>query len=116
MRAEGKQYFLNLRIQTHHDEAESMLRRIAKGQLVYSAQNQGVYTDLRTLVAQGLVPDDSTSSTSTGYNYAISLGSDRRSFSATATPAEYGKSGRLSFLLDNTGVSSRDNGGRPLTK
>jgi hypothetical protein len=114
MKADGKKYFYNLRIESHHDEAHAMLNRIAKAQLVYSSQNQGAYADLRALVGQGLVPDDVNSSTTTGYNYAVILSDDKRSFSATATPAEYGRSGRLSFLLDKAGITSKDNGGKPL--
>jgi hypothetical protein len=114
MKAEGKQYFYNLRIESHHDEAHAMLNRIAKGQLVYSTQNEGAYADLRTLVGQGLVPDDVNSSTTTGYNYAVILTDDKRSYSATAVPAEYGRSGKLSFLLDKSGITSKDNGGKPL--
>jgi len=116
MKADGKQYFYNLRIDVHHEEAEAMLRRIAKGELVYSAQNQGVYADLRTLVGQGLIPDDATSATSTGYVYTINLDAERKTYYATATPVEYGKSGKLSFLLDGAALSKRDTGGTPLTK
>lgn len=116
MKADGKQYFYNLRIEVHHEEAEAMLRRIAKGELVYSAQNQGVYADLRTLVGQGLIPDDATSATSTGYVYTINLDAERKTYYATATPVEYGKSGKLSFLLDGAALSKRDTGGTPLTK
>lgn len=116
MKADGKLYFYNLRIDVHHEEAEAMLRRIAKGELVYSAQNQGVYADLRTLVGQGLIPDDAMSGTSTGYVYAINLDAERKSYYATATPVEYGKSGKLSFILDGAALSKRDTGGTPLTK
>lgn len=116
MKADGKQYFYNLRIDVHHEEAEAMLRRIAKGQLVYAAQNQGVYADLRTLVAQGLIPDDAMSGASTGYTYAIDLDAERKNYFATATPVEYEKSGKLSFLLDGAALSKRDTGGTPLTK
>lgn len=116
MKADGKLYFYNLRIDVHHDEAEAMLRRIAKGQLVYAAQNQGVYADLRTLVGQGLIPDDAMSTTSTGYVYAVNLDAERKSYYATATPVEYGKSGKLSFMLDGAALSKRDTGGTSLTK
>jgi len=39
---------------------------------------------------------------------------DGKSWSATAEPAEYGRSGRLSFYLDASGVRSGDVGGKPL--
>lgn len=116
MKAEGKQYFYNLRIEAHHEEAQAMLRRIAKAQLVFSAQNSGLFGEMQALVAAQLLPDDITSSKSTGYNYEIKLSSDKKRYFANATPAEYGKSGKLSFLLDKLDIRSKDNGGKPLKK
>jgi Tfp pilus assembly protein PilE len=116
IRADGKNYLYNLRLESHHDEGEAMLRRIAKAQLAYSAQNGGTYADLRTLVDEQLLPEDALSAASTGYVYAVGLGGDRKAFTATATPAEYGKSGKLSFLLAGGSIAKRDNGGKPLTK
>lgn len=116
IRAEGKRYFHNLRIETHHEEAEAMLRRIAKAQLVYSSQNNGSFTDLETLMSEELVPGDVLSSASTGYNFRIDLSPEKKTFTASATPAEYGKSGKLSFMLDGNNIAKRDNGGKPLTR
>lgn len=116
IKAEGKQYFYNLRIEAHHEEAQAMLRRIAKAQLVFSAQNSGLFGEMQALVAAQLLPDDITSSKSTGYNYEIKLSSDKKSYFANATPAEYGKSGKLSFLLDKLDIKSKDNGGKPIKK
>lgn len=116
MKAEGKQYFYNLRIEAHHEEAQAMLRRIAKAQLVFSAQNSGLFGEMQALVAAQLLPDDITSSKSTGYNYEIKLSSDKKRYFANATPAEYGKSGKLSFLLDKLDIRSKDNGGKPIKK
>ncbi len=121
IKKEGKSYFYNLRIETHQDEAKRMLERISKAQLAHSLQNAGVFTDMQTLVSSGLLPDDIRSSDSTGYNYVINLAADKKRYSATATPAVYGKSGSLSYILqlDQKGisrVSSRDNGGKVVTK
>jgi len=121
IRTEGKQYFYNLRIETHEDEAKKMLERISKAELAHSLQNGGVYTDLQTLVAGGLLPPDVTTSASTGYNFVLTVSSDKKHYSATATPSEYGKSGKVSFLVsqDERGVpsvTSKDNGGKPLVK
>jgi hypothetical protein len=116
VKAQGKDYFYNLRIDTHQDEAYKMLNRIRKAQLVYSASNGGTPADIPALVAAELLPADITSSSSTGYNYSISLSSDKKTYTATATPADYGRSGKLSFLLDSKGITSKDLGGKPLTK
>lgn len=117
---EGKQYFYNLRIETHQEEAKKMLERISKAELAYSVQN-GRCADLETLIVGGLLPDDIRTSESTGYNYAVTLTTDGKSYYATATPAEYGKSGKLSYILklDAKGIShvtSKDNGGKVLAR
>jgi len=39
---------------------------------------------------------------------------DGKSWYATAEPAQYGRSGRLSFYLDASGVRSGDAAGKPL--
>ncbi|MBE7515382.1 MAG: hypothetical protein HS105_02045 [Chloracidobacterium sp.] len=119
IKKDGKDYFYNLRIETHEDEARKMLERIAKAQVAYSLQNGGLCAELKTLIDGGLLPSDVLTSDSTGYNYSVKLSDDKRRYYATATPAEYGKSGRASFLLDidNKGlphVSGKDNGGKPL--
>ncbi len=82
--------------------------------------NGGAYGDLETLVSAGLLPVDVKTNESTGYNYAINLAADKKSYFATATPAVYGKSGKLSFILklDVKGIShvtSKDSAGRVLT-
>jgi hypothetical protein len=121
IKAEGKQYFYNLRIETHQEEAKKMLERISKAELAHSLQNGGLFTDIDTLVAAGLLPDDVKTSASTGYDYKLNLSSDKKAYSATATPAVYGKSGKMSYLLQLDGksishVTGKDNQGKPLTK
>ena len=121
IKAEGKQYFYNLRIETHQEEARKMLERISKAQLAYSLQNGGVVTDFDTLISSGFLPDDVKTSESTGYSYVVNLTPDKRRYTATATPATYGKSGKMSYFLqlDGKGVShvtSKDTGGVPMTK
>ncbi len=117
---EGKEYFYNLRVETHEAEAKKMLERISKAQFAHTLQN-GVFADMQTLVTSGLLPEDVKTSDSTGYKYAINLDADKRRYFATATPAAYGKSGRQSFILrlDDKGISrvtGRDVGGKIMTK
>jgi hypothetical protein len=119
IKAEGKSYFFNLRIETHEEEAKKMLERISKAELAHSLQNGGIYTDMSTLVTSSLLPADVKSSDSTGYKYSIELSSDKRKYYATATPAEYKKSGVRSFILTLDGgltsrVNGKDNGGKPM--
>lgn len=119
IRAEGKAYFQSLKIDVKQEEARQMLERISKAQLAHSLQNSGRFADAPVLIAAGLLPEDINTSESTGYNYAIVPAPDRSSYFATATPGEYNKTGRLSFLLqlDGKGISrvtTKDNGGKSL--
>ena len=121
IKKEGKNYFYALRIETHEDEARTMLERISKAEIAHSIQNGGVFTDIPTLVGAGFLPDDIKTSESTGYNYTVNLAENKREYYATATPAEYGKSGRLSFIMIADGkstprITSKDAGGKPLKK
>ncbi len=119
---QGKNYFFNVRIDIHHQEAQNMLERIMKAQAVYVAQTKGLYGEMDILIRQGLLPVDVNSSFSTGYNYSIVLSNDKKSYFVNAIPAKYGKSGKLSFLMEVSGANgapktkSNDNGGMPLKK
>jgi hypothetical protein len=121
IKKEGNRYFFNLRIETHHAEAKAMLERILKSQAIYSYQNGGKFGDIKQLVAGGLLPEDAMDSTSTGYTYTIVLSDGNKKFFATAEPSVYGKTGKLSFLLEfdkknNPQFSSKDNKGQALKK
>lgn len=120
IKKEGNRYFFNLRIETHHAEAKAMLERILKSQAIYSSQ-AGKFGDIKQLIDSGLLPDDATDSKSTGYVYTIVLLDGNKKFFATAEPAVYGKTGKLSFLLEfdkknNPQFSSKDNKGQPLKR
>lgn len=111
----GKQFFFNARIDTHHDEVQAMLTRISIAQLLYSQQHQGLFADLPTLIAAGLLPKDLEGVESTGYRFHVNAVSGGKTWNAAAEPAQYGRSGRLSFYMDAAGVRSSDTGGKPLT-
>ena len=117
----GKNYFYDLRIEVHESEAKKMLERISKAELAYALQNAGVYAEFQPLIDGGLLPDDVKSTDSTGYVYSVKLTDGKKSYFANAVPAVYGKSGKLSFLLEpsNNGVSrvtSKDNNGQLIKK
>ena len=117
IRKEGKNYFFSLRIETHQAEAREMLGRISKAEMVYALQNSGFYADIPTLIEKGFLPADASSADSTGYNYTVSLGADKKNYSAAATPAVYGKTGKLSFFFEfdgknNPRLTEKDNGGK----
>jgi len=110
----GKNFFFNARIDTHHQEAKNMLERISLAQLVYGQQHNGQFGDMPALIAAGLVPKDLEGTQSTGYRFSVMLSADRKSWTASAEPAKYGRTGRLSFFMDKNGVKSGDSGGKPL--
>lgn len=121
IRKEGKNYFFSLRIETHQAEAREMLGRISKAEMVYALQNNGFYADIPTLIEKGFLPADASSADSTGYKYTVSLGADKKNYSAEATPAVYGKTGKLSFFFEYDGknnprLTEKNNGGRSFQK
>ena len=103
IKKEGKNYFPALRIETHEDEARAMLDRVAKAQMAFAAQNQGGYGDMDALIKAEFLPPDIRSSESTGYRYAVTVSADKKRYSAAAVPAVYGKTGKLSFIVELDG-------------
>ena len=113
--ANGKEFFIKARMDTHHGEVQAMLQRISLAEIAYTAQHGGVFADLPALIAAGLVPKDIESTESTGYRFHIAVAADKKSYTAGAEPARYNRTGRLSFYLDNKiGIKSKDVGGKPL--
>jgi hypothetical protein len=114
VRKAGKDYFLNARIEVHQEEAKTMLGRITAAQVLYSAQHDGQFADIPKLISLGFLPKDIEATDSTGYRFHLSLSKDAKSYTAGAEPERYGRTGRLSFYLDRSGVKSGDTGGKPL--
>ena len=110
----GKQFFFEARINAHHSDVQDMMTRISLAQVLYSQNHSGQFGNTAELVAAGVVPKDIEGTDSTGYKFQINRAADGKSWYATAEPVQYGRTGRLSFYLDATGVRSGDNGGKPL--
>lgn len=111
----GKEFFFNARIDAHHSDVQDMLTRISLAQLVYSQQHNGLFADLATLITAGLLPKDLEGTESTGYRFHINSVDAGKSWNAAAEPAQYGRTGKLSFYMDAAGVRSGDKAGKPLT-
>lgn len=109
----GNRFFFNARIDVHHGEVKSVLTRISIAELAYHQQHNGVFADMPTLISVGLLPKDLEGTESTGYHFHIELSKDAKAFSAGAEPAQYGRTGVLSFYLDQAGVRSGDAAGKP---
>lgn len=110
----GKQFFFEARINAHHADVQDMMTRISLAQVLYAQSHNGQFGNTAELIAAGVVPKDIEGVESTGYKFQINRAADGKSWYATAEPAQYGRTGRLSFYLDATGVRSGDNGGKPL--
>jgi hypothetical protein len=110
----GKKFFFNARIDAHHNDVQDMLTRISLAQVVHSQQHNGMFGDMAALISAGLIPKDLETPDSTGYKFRIGVSPDRKTWFAAAEPAEYGRSGKLSFYLDPAGVRSADVGGKAL--
>jgi hypothetical protein len=114
VKKDGKKFFFEARINAHHSDVQDMLTRISLAQVVYSQGHNGQFASMAELIAGGLIPKDIEGTESTGYRFQVVRAADGKSWYATAEPAQYGRSGRLSFYLDASGVRSGDAGGKPL--
>lgn len=114
VKKQGKRFFFETRINAHHDDVQDMLTRITLAQVVYSQGHNGKFGNMAELIAAGLIPKDIEGIESTGYRFQVVRSADGTSWYATAEPAQHGRTGRLSFYLDASGVRSGDVGGKPL--
>ena len=111
----GRRYFLDGLILEHEGEVEDILKRLVLWQGIYSQQNGGRYGDFPALIQAGMLGANVIDPKLSGYNFRITIGKDGKSYIATAEPAQYGKTGKLSFWMDQTGaLKSADKGGKPL--
>jgi hypothetical protein len=111
----GKKFFFEARINAHHNDVQDMMTRISLAQVLYSQNHNLNFGNMAELVAAGVIPKDIEGTESTGYRFQINRSADAKSWYATAEPVQYGRSGRLSFYLDASGVRSGDFGGKPLS-
>ena len=114
VRKAGKKFFFEARINAHHSDVQDMLTRISLAQVVYGQSHNGQFGNTAELITAGLIPKDIEGTESTGYRFQIFRAADGKSWYATAEPAQHGRTGRLSFYLDASGVRSGDVGGKPL--
>jgi hypothetical protein len=112
---DGKEFFLKARIETHHKEVEALLLKLANAEAAFSAQNGGRYAEMPALVAsKPALREEVESSQTLGYTFQITVGKDGKSYSVRAEPTRYGRTGLLSYYMDQTGIQKKDTGGKPL--
>lgn len=93
--------------------AQSALRMVVSAEATYQAtKGRGNYATLDQLLEQGLVPKDFLEK----HGYKIDLTVVGSKFEASAVPLEYGKTGRMSFFIDESGqLRGADHGGGAAT-
>ena len=114
VRKEGKKFFFEARINAHHSDVQDMLTRISLAQVAYAGTHNSGFGNMAELITAGFLPKDIEGPETTGYRFQVVRAADGKSWYATAEPAQYGRTGRLSFYLDASGVRSGDTGGKPL--
>ena len=111
---EGKKFFFEARINAHHNDVQDILTKIMVAQVAYSQNHDGKFGNMAELIAVGYIPKDIEGTETTGYRFQVVRTPDAKAWYATAEPIQHGRTGRLSFYLDASGVRSGDVGGKPL--
>jgi len=112
----GRRYFLDALIDGNQGAIEDLLKRLIAVQIAYSQEHNGSFGDLKALMAATLMPRELENTDSTGYRFHVAVAADGKSYVAGAEPARYGRSGKLSYWMDQTGaIKSADAKGQPLT-
>lgn len=121
IKREGKNFLLKMHIEARHTEVELTFQDIIKAQLTHSLENNGEFTDLQTLASKRLVPADIMKPEVMGYKYRLQLSSDKKKYTVNAEPTVYGKTGKLSFLLESStsksagpSIKNADKNGNPI--
>jgi len=100
-------------LQTNEAVARSALHSVARAEASFQAEKgNGRYASLDELLSEGLVSKELIQR----YGYTIELTVSANKFEAIAIPVEYGKTGRLSYFIDDSGVlRAGDHGGGAAT-
>ncbi|MEN3331202.1 MAG: hypothetical protein V7641_567 [Blastocatellia bacterium] len=115
VKQQGRAYFFNARMLANEDEVIDMLQHIIGAEVIYGRNYAGRCAPLAELIRLGGVPRDMETGVVNGYRYAMTLSADQSSFTATAVPVVYSKTGRLSFYADLNGIRAQDLKGQPAT-
>jgi uncharacterized protein DUF3352 len=98
---------------TNEAIAMSMMRTVVSAEATFQAtEGAGRYGSLEELLSAGLISKEVIHK----YGYKIEVTASSNKFEATAVPVEYGKTGRLSYFVDDSGVvRGGDHGGGAAT-
>jgi len=109
----GNRYFLDAMIDVNQDNMADVLKRLIGMEAVFAQAHAGAFGEVKALVEAGLMSDDMFDPKTSGYNFHLIV--NGKTFVASAEPTRYGRTGKLSFWMDQTGsIKSTDNGGKPV--
>jgi hypothetical protein len=108
VREQGRKFFFNTRITVSENETAEVLARLIDAETLYAQKREGHCASIQELIKLNALPKDLESGETGGYRFVFTLGQDGMSYSSTATPVEYGKTGRLSFYADAKGLRAED--------
>ena len=111
--SQGRAFFFNARMLVNEGEAYEMVQRIIGAEIIYSRKFEGKNASLQELIRLGGVPKDIEDGEASGYQFALIVSADEKSFFVTALPTSYGKTGRVSLYGDISGVRGEDLKGQP---
>ena len=119
-KVDGANYFFKLRMETRHADVEDTMKEIIKAEFAYMLQHNGDYADLQVLAKDKLLSSDVLDADLMGYRFHSQLSADKKKYTVNAEPVQYGKTGKLSFLLTSgdakTGSQTQreDKNGQPI--
>jgi hypothetical protein len=113
--SQGRSFFFNARMLVNEGEAYEMLQRIIGAEIIYSRKFDGKNASLQELIRLGGVPKDIEDGEASGYHFSVVISADEKTFFATAVPTSYGKTGKVSFYADISGVRGEDLKGQQAT-
>jgi len=111
--SQGRAFFFNARMLVNEGEVFDLLQRVIGAELIYSKKFEGKNATLKELIRLNGVPKDLEDGEASGYRFVFTLTADEKAFFITASPVQYGKTGKISFYADITGVRGEDLKGQP---
>jgi len=115
VKEKGARYFLDALIDLNQGGLEDLLKRLIAVQALYAQTHNGAFGEIKDLLTATLISPDMVDPKSSGYHLHIVVPPGGKTFVASAEPARYGHTGKLSYWMDQTGaIKSADNGGKPL--
>jgi hypothetical protein len=112
VKREKSAFFFNTRIEVNQNVAYNVVKSILYAEDSYLQQTKTVGT-IDDLVKAKLLPETLRTGIAGGYRYATQAGSGQGQYFVTAVPDRYGRTGKLSFYADATGIRSADKNGGP---